>query len=262
MTAVEACRLVNEKLPKFRMDKDFPQMSFSQLMATTRGQCDGMTALTCFTMRSLGIPVTIDFTPHWVKMPNGHSWNTVCDSTGKHISFMGTESGPDNPHQGNTLPKSKAYRHTFALQKNTHADSQNIPPLLNNINNIKDISGEHSDCSDTLAVPILYSTTNPTGYVYLALFYEDEWYPLAWTEASDSLAIFTHVGRNIIYLPTYYTNGMIEPAGDPFRLNENGTFSFFSPNSPQVQLELKEISPSADPLYLSTYFRKNLKYHV
>ncbi|MDR1223854.1 MAG: hypothetical protein LBL07_13410, partial [Tannerella sp.] len=36
-TSVEACRIVNNIIPRFRMDNDFPPMNFSQLMASTRG---------------------------------------------------------------------------------------------------------------------------------------------------------------------------------------------------------------------------------
>ena len=110
MTSVEACCRVNQLLPRFRLDPDFPTMSYTQLMASTRGQCDSETALAAFVMRGLGIPVTIDFTPHWATAPAlGHSWNSVCDSTGQHISFMGTESNPHESHQGTTMLKSKAY---------------------------------------------------------------------------------------------------------------------------------------------------------
>jgi hypothetical protein len=59
ITAVEACSRVNDLLPRFRLDKDFSNMNFTQLMATTRGPCDNQAALAAFVMRGLGIPVTI-----------------------------------------------------------------------------------------------------------------------------------------------------------------------------------------------------------
>jgi hypothetical protein len=84
MTAVEACNKVNSLLPRFRLDKDFPPMNYSQLMASTRGMCDSQAALAAFAMRALGIPVTVDFTTHWAFGPTGHHWNSVRDSTGQH----------------------------------------------------------------------------------------------------------------------------------------------------------------------------------
>jgi len=87
-TAVKACAKVNALLPQFRMDKDFPPMSFSQLMASVRGSCDRMTELAAFAMRALGIPVSIDFTPVWPDRNYGHAWNSVYDTTGIQIPFV------------------------------------------------------------------------------------------------------------------------------------------------------------------------------
>ncbi|KAA6321797.1 hypothetical protein EZS27_028591, partial [termite gut metagenome] len=97
ITAVEACSKVNKILPRFRLDGDYPSMNYSMLMASTRGTCNEMAALAIFVMRALGIPVTWDYTPKWSGNYTGHSWNAVCDSTGRHISFMGTETGPGAP---------------------------------------------------------------------------------------------------------------------------------------------------------------------
>jgi hypothetical protein len=96
MTVVEACSMVNDLLPRFRIDRDFPAMNFSQLMTSARGRCDDASALAIFSMRALGIPVTYEFKPRWVNIANGHSWNAVRDSTGKHISFMGADINPDD----------------------------------------------------------------------------------------------------------------------------------------------------------------------
>ncbi|MDR3142202.1 MAG: hypothetical protein LBU37_10830, partial [Tannerellaceae bacterium] len=65
VTAVEACIKVNDLLPRFSMDVDFPVMNYSQLMASRKGPCDAMAALAVFSMRALGIPVTFDFTRLW-----------------------------------------------------------------------------------------------------------------------------------------------------------------------------------------------------
>ena len=127
---MEACCRVNDQLPRFRMDKDFPPMSYSQLMSSTRGTCDNMTDLAVFVMRGLGIPVSRDFTPIWPGWPIGHTWNSVRDSSGDRISFMGTETNPGDPHQGNTLRKCKVYRYTYAIQSNIVADKDQLPPLI------------------------------------------------------------------------------------------------------------------------------------
>ncbi|MDR3094339.1 MAG: LamG domain-containing protein [Bacteroidales bacterium] len=218
MTSVEACQKVNDLLPKFRLDSDFPPMSYSQLMASSRGPCDAMAALTVFSMRALGIPVTIDFIPKWAYSPTGHSWNAVCDSAGQHISFMGTDTGPGEPHQGNTLVKSKVYRKTFAKQRNILTDERNIPPLLRS-NSMKDVSSEYADCTDTVTIDVKYPDTASTGYVYLAIEQRGELYPIAWAVNNGQTVRFASVGRSVVYHPMYYANGVATPAGDPFLLS-------------------------------------------
>jgi hypothetical protein len=245
-TAVEACKTVNSVLPQFRIDKDFPKMNFSQLMASTRGQCDEMAALAAFTMRALGIPVSIEFTPHWLQHPTGHSWNAVRDSAGSYISFMGTGALPGAIHQGVMLPKSKAYRKTFAYQTGILTEERNIPPLLENSKNLLDVSAMYADCVDTVTVSLRYPPTMPTGYVYLAIEYNYKWYPVAWSADSGQTARFTSVGRNIIYQPVYYSAGAMTPAGDPFWLDDKGEITVFAPDSPDSLITFKSTEPMSN----------------
>jgi hypothetical protein len=222
ISAVEACSKINELLPQFRIDNDFPHMSFSQLVSSTRGTCDNMAALAAFSMRALGIPVTVEFTPKWIELPTGHAWNAVRDSTGNYVSFMGVDSGPYQPHQGNTLKKSKVYRKTFAIQQNLPTD--NIPSLLRKNKNIKDVSAEYEDCRDTVIVHLKYPPETPVEYVYLANKYKDQMYPVAWAAIKkDSTVTFTSIGNDVLYFPLYYyAHNKQTPAGDSFRVDTTG----------------------------------------
>ncbi|MDR1341507.1 MAG: hypothetical protein LBK58_15870 [Prevotellaceae bacterium] len=243
-TSVEACRIVNSLLPRFRIDNDFPSMNFSQLMASTRGSCDNMATLAVFSMRALGIPVTFDFTPRWINMSSGHSWNAVRDSTGNHISFMGTERNPYEQHPGtfrNIYRKGKVYRKTFAIQQNIQTGDSNIPPLLEKYKNIKDVSAEYAGCTDTITIPLKYPPVTPTGYVYLAIEQNRQFYHIAWTEDSGEACRFTSVGRDAIYFPVYYANNRQTPAGDPFLLDNDGNMTILSPDHPDILLSLDKI---------------------
>ena len=98
ITVVEADRLVNSKLPQFRIDKGFPPMSFSQLMSSTRGLDDHKEILAVFIKRGLGIPVTFDYTPLLPRFYMGHSLNNLNESVGLHHSFLETKSIPGTAH--------------------------------------------------------------------------------------------------------------------------------------------------------------------
>ncbi len=240
ITTVEACSQVNDRLPRFRMDKDFPNMSYSQLMATTRGTCDAMAALSVFAMRGLGIPVTLDFTNKWIGLPYGHSWNSVWDNhSNNHISFMGCQSNPGKPHQGTTLMKAKAYRRFYGNQQNVRLDAADIPPLLHNINYISDVTSETEYCID-IWIPIPKDHLKPKGHIFLAILNGMEWQPVAWGTATDYNLKFNSV-KSGLYLPIYYHNGIQTPAGYPFKLQSN-TASFFKPYSSNTY-SFKSIAP-------------------
>ncbi|MDR2286133.1 MAG: transglutaminase-like domain-containing protein [Prevotellaceae bacterium] len=239
MTAIEACCKINDLLPRFRMDKDFPAMNFSQLMSSTRGTCSEMSSLTVFSMRALGIPVTSEFTPRWADIASGHSWNAVRDSAGNYISFMGADSNPYKSHQGVTLLKSKVYRKTFAIQHNIPSENENIPFISENDNRIKDVSANYNDCTDTVRVRLKYPSKTPSGYVYLAFEQAHQLYIVAWTAGNDSIAEFSSTGRGILYFPVYYDN---TPASDPFWLDKTGKTIILSPDSPDTLMTFTSIA--------------------
>lgn len=253
-TSVDACGIVNRLLPRFQMDKDYPSMNYSQLMASSRGPCSNMAALAVFSMRALGIPVTFDFTPNFAYLPTGHSWNTVRDSEGRHISFMGIDSDPYEPHQGNSVTafvKAKAYRKMFALQHNILADESDIPPLLRNHQNFKDVSEEYDKCTDTVTVILTHSSETSTGYVYLAIYQGQKVYPIAWTQYNGQSAKFESIGRNIVYFPVYYADDYQTMAGEPFFLDESGKMITFSSDSPDTCVTFREINPSDSSLFIA-----------
>ncbi|MDR2382659.1 MAG: hypothetical protein LBD76_02105 [Prevotellaceae bacterium] len=228
ISAVEACTQVNKLLPQFRIDKDFLPMSYSMLMATTRSTCYGIAAATIFAMRALGIPVTQDYTPLYPYSNLRHSWNAVRDSSGKYISFAGTEIPPGEPHQGNTYIQSKVYRRTFGVQNFITEDISVIPPVFRD-SYFKDVSSEYPNF-DSVRAPV--NVPRPAGaseeYVYLAMLTMDErWEIIARSKSDGTTVLFPDLGYKIVYLPVYYVNDMMMPAGNPFRLDSVGNVRFF-----------------------------------
>lgn len=243
LTAVEACSRVNDILPRFRMDKDFSNMNFTQLMATTRGQCDSQAALAAFVMRALGIPVTIDFTPQWKKHPTGHDWNSVCDSTGNHISFMGTETNPNQSHQGNTFQKAKAYRNTFRNRKVIDFAGMDVPSLFEK--NLYDISSEHQNMIDA-SLPVKDGFSSTGENVYLSLFYDFDWRITGHADTDSDSIYFHHIGKEILYLPVYYKDDRQTPAGSPFYVDNKGEVIVLDCAGNTIEMSFSTISNEND----------------
>ncbi|MDR0698836.1 MAG: discoidin domain-containing protein [Tannerella sp.] len=141
-TAVDACIVINNQLPRIKLMGRMPDMNYSMIMTTTRGMCTEMSALAVFAMRALGIPVAQENTPKWPGKNTGHTWNSVYDSAGRRFSFMGAEAVPGVPHIGSRMSKSKVYRQTYAIQNNIDIDIADIPPAMRN-QCVKDVTEEY-----------------------------------------------------------------------------------------------------------------------
>ena len=243
-TAVEACRLLNRALPRFTRDTDFPVMNFSQLMASARGSCFEITALAVFSMRALGIPVTVDYYTRGLERGAGHRWNCVSDSLGNHIRFMGTETDPERYYLGET--PIKVYRNRYALQASMETKDGNIPALLKTDANAADVSDQYIAVSD-VNVPLRYQPAVPTGYVFLAYEDRQQWLAIAWAAETGQTAGFSSMKRNMLYLPVYYANHIQTVAGDAFWLDNDGNTIRFPSDFQNIQdtvLTLNEIIPS------------------
>ncbi|GHT24549.1 hypothetical protein FACS189430_09640 [Bacteroidia bacterium] len=243
ITAVEACRKVNQLLPRFNLDPDFPPMSYSQLMASTRGTCDDIAMLPVFVMRALGIPVTVDYTPKWPNMNVGHTWNSVSDSAGRHISFEESKVAPGNPHRGIWGTKSKVYRQMFANRKLVNTDNKNIPAALQNPN-MQDVTSEYEGSAD-IEISMRYAPADNTGYAYLATFGEQQWNTVAFGTVEGQAIRFAAAGKNVVYLPLFYANGVQTVANIPFFLNTDGTIRYFEADTAHLQpVSLRETHPT------------------
>jgi hypothetical protein len=238
ITAVSACSQINSQLPRFRIVYGLPQMNYSMIMTTTKGTCEEMTALALFSMRALGIPVSQDCTPMWTGRNVGHVWNSVYDSIGKRVSFMGAEFNPGRNHQGLYMSKSKVYRITFAKQNNIDTEEANIPPSLRN-RYVKDVTDEYitpfppdADSGEIKgSIPVKYPPATNTGYAYLAAIGENIWNIVGWGKTDSKSIHFGTTGRNILHLPVYYENDTQTPANYPFIINDNDSVLIFEPDT-------------------------------
>jgi len=248
ITTIYACSQVNYILPRFRLDHDFPPMNYSQSMATARSSCAGMATLAVFAMRALGIPVTMDCTPYWVNHDVGHIWNTVRDSTGIHIPFMGAETNPGRPLRTPFNLKSKTYRQTFARQTHITADEADIPPSLRSAY-VLDVSGEYGGCAD-VDVPMRFPPPAETRNVYLAAMGERTWNIVGWGNIEGNIEgqrlKFRSVGTSVLYVPLYYSDNHTTSAGSPFMLYADSSIHVFALDTAQLQtISLTEISPNS-----------------
>jgi len=63
------------------------------------------------------------------------------------------------------------------------------------------------------------------NYAYLYVFNSGDWKAMHWGKIEGDSVTFTDMGQGIAYLPCYYKNGKIIPAGNQFILKEDGSIS-------------------------------------
>ncbi|MCK4640311.1 MAG: transglutaminase domain-containing protein [Candidatus Marinimicrobia bacterium] len=270
---VEAAILINNDIKSwFSFDPRFYRQStdqgLSEMLLNKKGRCEDMTNLALYAMRSMGIPVMSDFTPYWAKTGNNHAWNAIIDKNGDVIIFMGGEANPGKYKLNQT--KAKVYRKTFARQANSLAEIkeewEKAPPYINR-NSIVDVTDDYIAVAD-VNIKLQKEVPDSANFAYICVFNTGEWKAIHWSRISDDHeAGFTDMGLDIAYLPAYYVNEKIVPAGKPFILTETGNLIFLKPDtlnltSAKLFSTTKRITKNATDNITKAYFEQGLEYEL
>ncbi len=236
-SAVWATCCINSNLkdsikPDLRGNEMFPVHRLSTKLQMPFGVCQDYVEVAAAVLRSEGIPVAIDFTPQWPFREKGHSWNVVLANSGKPIPFSGVESNPGEPHKLDEK-MAKVYRNTYAVNpdlEKLHQNERFVPQTFRTLC-IKDVTSEYMVTSD---VEVEVDRENGS-YIYLAMFDNKAWNPVAFAEVRYRKALFRNLGRDVLYLPVGYQHHAVVPLGNPFVLTSKGEVQWIVP-----QKETKE----------------------
>jgi hypothetical protein len=237
-----AALYINDRLKKrdFHIHDILPASPVSHPVAVLEnmkmGSCKDYAQYAVYVMRACGIPITCDYTPQWPFRSHGHDWNVLFDNNGKEIPFMGGESNPGYPNKPG-YKMAKAFRVTYAYQKGCLFDrkgDEQIPATFNTPF-IKDVSKHYFEGSD-LALQINKPKGNRSRFAYLAVFNNQEWIPVHWSEIQRNGRVrFADMGRDIVYLPVLYVGGSLIPAGSPLLAALDGTLKPLIADTTQYQ---------------------------
>lgn len=238
---VEAAIFINNDIKSwFSFDSRFyrhpTDLGFAEMLDFKKGRCEDMTNIAIYALRSQGVPVMSDYTPYWPNTGNNHAWNATIDKEGKVIIFMGGESNPYDYKLNNK--KSKVYRKTFAEQKNslfyTKPKWERVPPYLS-FSNYKDVTKDYIEVAD-IKIDLTVEQPDSVNYAYICVFNTGEWKAIHWSKIlEDNKTNFTDMGKDIAYLPAYYKNKKIIPAGNQFIFTDDNKIIEFVPDTVNTQ---------------------------
>jgi hypothetical protein len=267
---VEAAVLINNEIKRwYSFDPIFyrhpTDLGLDEMLEYKRGRCEDMTNLAIYAMRSQGIAVMSDYTPAWPNTGNNHAWNALIDRNGKVVIFMGDGANPGEYRLNNK--KAKVYRKTFAVQNNCLAMIkpywEKVPRWLSGKNYI-DVTKEYIPVFQ-VKVDFTYPQPDSINYAYLAVFNSGEWKAIHWGKIENNSALFSDMGGDIVYLPAYYKNGKLIPAGEPFILDNNGKQIPLKPDTTKlINVKLysttKKVTRKATDEIRITSFKKGTPY--
>jgi len=181
---------------------------FAEMKRRGMGRCEDITNMQIYARRAGGVAVASDYTPHWAKSGNNHAWSVIIDSNGKGYA----------PISG---VAAKVYRKTFSEQLDSLGaklkEGESAPRWLKK-KYYKDVTDSYVKTTDV----VVKLMPSDELYAYLCVFNSGHWRAIQWGEIEDNTVVFRGMGRDIAYLPAFFTDDEIVSAGLPIILQKDG----------------------------------------
>ena len=195
----------------------------SSLFKAMTGNCRDEAIFTTNLCRSIGMPSTIDFVPHWGNRSWGHQWCVLINPDGKATPFYMNSVPGDTAQFFHPYQKAKVFRHRFQLNRqvvNDMKDERSMPQLFRTPDWI-DVTDEYCPTTDvTRIIPEKYKKRK---IAYICIFDNNDWLPIYYGVVRDGRVSFSGMGRNLMYLTAFYDDGEVTPVGNPFSIASDGT---------------------------------------
>ena len=205
----------------------YPLLRADLLLRQTFGRCEDYVNLAVLTYRSLGLPAVIDETPFWGRYRAGHSWYVILNDRGEELrSEWDVGSVPGTAFfQDKRIPK--VYRRTYAINRERayykiHSEHKYPFDLC-----VRDVTDRYFRTSD-IEIDLFDRVRLAEDWAYIATFtgIGRDWSVVDYGAVKDGKAMFTNMGRNVLYLALGYDGNMLVPVSEPFILHTDGSLQF------------------------------------
>ncbi len=250
----------------FRQDGVFLQ-KYPFLQPTTQrnymlarlGSCAEANYTVITTLRSMGIPVVLNLIPYWGNSNAAHTWTEIigddpailCDNEQRQYAgpqsvivsdmfwdnrtFDFLEGVPDSVdiRWSRTIPK--VFRKGYEIQKDNlvKLHGTDIPDFFYDYC-LEDITDKYVECTDVRIRLKPDSSNQKVAYLCCYVPETYSWTPVAWGQIkANGVVKFKKMGKNIVYMPCYYTQGKVTPAASPFLVTSEGKIKDLEPSTEQ-----------------------------
>ncbi len=195
----------------------------SSLFTAMTGNCRDEASFTTHLCRSIGMPSTVDFTPHWGNRSWGHQWSVLINPDGKSTPFYMNSVPGDTAQFFHPYLKAKVFRHRFQVNRQVIKDlkaEKNIPKFFRTPDWI-DVTDEYCPTSDVVIdFPSKYKDKK---IAYICVFDNNNWMPIYYGKIDEGKVMFPNMGRNLMYIGAFYDGRGLVPFGNPFSVQSDGT---------------------------------------
>ena len=220
-SSMDDIRSFLESQTNYKYDKYFHDLLTPQLPENTyEFDCLDKCYYDLVRFRHAGIPSVIDFIPDWATRNGRHYWRTIIEPRNLNDNFSETL----NPRTA------KVYRITYSHNPIPHPNGKDSIPELFTTPFYRDVTELYMKVTD-LTLPVDKKRLGYTpAHIYLSIFNDLEWKPVAWAENKRGKVTFRHIGRDLIYLPIYFQRTEMQHIGYPIQIDLKGEATALRPD--------------------------------
>jgi len=219
-----------------------PRLGAMQLLFRKKGPCEDVADLSAYILRSQGVPVALDVIPYWATSTGSHFTTSVFDPQMHTIRF---DLSRIDAISNNAVPRepSKVIRVTYSKQPGTLAGfekPENIPDGFMQTVNYKDVTADYWPTTN-VTCPLLPNKNN-SKIVYAYIFNGLRWRPTWWGIKNGNSVTFKNMSKGVVYLPAYYKDKKLMPAGYPLAEGYHHEMSLAPDLNKRISIVLKQES--------------------
>lgn len=265
-TPLEACTIINKLLNKRLEYVNLIPMLYPTVEETYffgKGQCNGLCNLCVSIMRSIGIPVVVDYTI-WSKKDWGHNWCSVL-SDGSFYCFGPGEFDPvknklrSEKHEKDNIP-AKVYRLSFEKEKISDDMYQSFMESRFHT----DVTHEYHFQTVTIKMNTDQKVDNYISQIYLCAFNNNSWKIIAEGKRTGNECCIENIAGDNVFIIADSPNGnYLRYLTCPFYTDTTGHIHEFKPDlGIQKTFTLKKIKEKTKQPHTLSYWDNNVQYFV
>ena len=199
------------------------ELTASQLTKCKISSCMQQASLACFAMRSMGLAVAHVNVPQWGNRSMMHDFNAVISKEGKFVDFLCPSLPPGTHFMNDSAPKITMT--LFSVNKENIKHQLSIALDKRNVIDVTD------SFVATAQVTLDISHNKNIKEIYLCVFNNKDWIPVARGRLRNNVAIFDSMGKDIIYTPLFIGKDLMKFYGMPFFLAKDESVKTFIPDT-------------------------------